>query len=595
MAEVLLALQDAGGGVNKVVVIKRIWPDLATDRDFLMMFRDEARLAIRLNHPNVVQTLEVVEDADQLAIAMEYLHGQPLHAILNHHLTGSQQLGLSLRLRILVDVLAGLQHAHELTDYDGSSLGVVHRDVNPHNVFITYDGQVKLMDFGVAKTVAAAYQTRPGAIKGKLAYLAPEYLRSDVVDRRADVFAVGVMLWEMLTGQRLWQGLSEAQIVHQLAAAVTAPMLPADPTRPPALDAICARALAMNPGERYATAADLETELQQVLAGSVDSHARSLGRVVTHAFAAARAEREALIARALEAGLAGHAAAPGSGASREALWTKESDYTREVNWKNEVDAFLSAADDMLDVTVVDPTVPPEPEPERPRVVVPPPPPPPARARPRIGGAIATVAICATVLTLVAQEMHPGAPTPAPPTAHAAAVPLAPAAPPLPSPLPPVAPPTAVLPAPAPPTAVLPAPAPPTAVLPTPAPPTAALPVPAAAAPAAAAPAPAATAEPPTFAAVAAKPSTPPPSLVAGEMSALRLHAEQLSLGQSQAQAQGQGIDQKASAGHHRRLDRSSKQTAAVRVDAPPAPAPAPAAESLRPASQRAIDEGDPYK
>jgi serine/threonine-protein kinase len=242
MAEVLLALQDAGGGVNKVVVLKWIWPDLATDRDFVTMFRDEARLAIRLNHANVVQTLEVVEDAGDLAIAMEYLHGQPLSAVLNHHLTGPHQLSLSLRLRILVDVLAGLQYAHELTEYDGTALGVVHRDVNPHNVFITYDGQVKLMDFGVAKTVAAAYQTRPGAIKGKLAYLAPEYLRSDVVDRRADVFAAGVMLWELLAGHRLWHGMSEAQIVHQLAAAATAPALPVDATRPPALDAICARA-----------------------------------------------------------------------------------------------------------------------------------------------------------------------------------------------------------------------------------------------------------------------------------------------------------------------------------------------------------------
>jgi len=302
MAEVLLALQDVGGGINKVVVLKRIWPDLAADRDFATMFRDEARLAILLNHPNVVQTLEVVEDGGQTAIAMEYLHGQPLSALLNHHLGGPHQLNLSLRLRVLVDMLGGLHYAHELRDFDGSALGVVHRDVNPHNVFITYDGQVKLMDFGVAKTVAAHYQTRPGAIKGKLAYLAPEYLRNDGVDRRADVFAAGVMLWELLAGRRLWHGMSEAQIVHLLAAAVPAPPLPPDPSRPAVLDAICARALAMNPDERYPTAADLETDLRHVLAAGPDSHARTLGRLVTHAFATARAEREALIAGALGTG-----------------------------------------------------------------------------------------------------------------------------------------------------------------------------------------------------------------------------------------------------------------------------------------------------
>ena len=114
----------------------------AMTADFVTMFHDEARLAIRLNHPNVVQTLEVVQDAEQITIAMEYLHGQPLGAVLNHHLTGSHQLNLALRLRIFVDILAGLHYAHELCDYGGDPLGVVHRDVNPHNVFVTYDGQV---------------------------------------------------------------------------------------------------------------------------------------------------------------------------------------------------------------------------------------------------------------------------------------------------------------------------------------------------------------------------------------------------------------------------------------------------------------------
>ena len=239
MAEVLLALMDAGGGFSKVVVLKRIWPDLATDPDFVTMFHDEARLAIRLNHPNVVQTHEVIEEGTNLAIAMEYLHGQPLTTVLNR-VADRASSASRCACASSSTPWPGLHYAHELTDYAGNPLGVVHRDVSPHNVFVTYDGQVKLMDFGVAKTAAAAHRTRPGALKGKLVYMAPEHLRSEPVDRRADMFAVGVMLWELLAERRLWHGMAEAHIVHHLAAGVAMPALPPDICRPPVLDAICA-------------------------------------------------------------------------------------------------------------------------------------------------------------------------------------------------------------------------------------------------------------------------------------------------------------------------------------------------------------------
>jgi len=412
MAEVLLTLMDAGGGVNKIVVLKRVWPDLATDNAFVAMFRDEARLSIRLNHPNVVDTYEVVEEDDRLALSMEYLHGQTLTALFNR-LGGPRELSLQLRLRILVEILAGLHYAHDLTDYGGNALGVVHRDVSPNNVFVTYDGQVKLMDFGVAKTEAAGQRTRPGGIAGKLAYLAPEYLRNDyAVDRRADVFTVGVMLWEMLSGRRLWNGKADAEIVHHLAAGQRMPDLPVDPNRPPVLSGICARALAVNPDERYATAGELEIDLRNVMVGAADSHARTLGRVVSNAFATARTEREQMIARALVTGKA---------------MVARPDWVRDPTWAVAIDAFLSRADDVLDVTVVDEasvveealllrpapaTVPP----------LPPPPPPPAarrRSRVNIGGAVAGTAAAAAILGLIVATSTQSASRPSPPAPPAA--------------------------------------------------------------------------------------------------------------------------------------------------------------------------------
>src|SRR6185437_1077783 len=173
MAEVYLAVVRGPAGFNKLVVIKQIRPQLAEDPEFLGMFLDEARLAARLSHPNVVQTNEVGQEGNRYFIAMEYLEGQPLNRIL-HRLQKSGGLPLGLHIKILSDVLAGLHHAHELADYDGTALEVVHRDVTPHNVFVTYEGQVKVVDFGIAKAAGRAGETRHGVIKGKAPYMAPE-------------------------------------------------------------------------------------------------------------------------------------------------------------------------------------------------------------------------------------------------------------------------------------------------------------------------------------------------------------------------------------------------------------------------------------
>jgi serine/threonine-protein kinase len=304
MAEVFLAVA-CEATVSKLVVLKRIWPELAADPTFAAMFLDEARLSVRMSHPNVVQTYEVTEQDGRLTIAMEYLDGQPLTRVQNRLSAGrgTTELTLALRLRIIIEILAGLGHVHDLTDYDGRPLGVVHRDVSPHNVFITYDGHVKLVDFGVAKMVAASQETRPGTIKGKLAYMAPDQLRPQPVDRRADLFSVGVILWELLAGRRMWQGMTEVTIVRHLSYGLPLPPLRSMTALPSGLEDVCRKALAMNPVDRYATAGEMEHALQGMLPLVADSHTRHIGKLVSMAFTRERAERQAVIDRHLGSGL----------------------------------------------------------------------------------------------------------------------------------------------------------------------------------------------------------------------------------------------------------------------------------------------------
>ena len=368
-AEVLLVLADAGGRARKTVVLKRIRPDLTGDAEVLALFRHECWVASRLKHPNVVQVFGLVEEGQQLAIAMEYLHGQPLAAVLNR-LGGPGELARPLCLRVIIDVLAGLHHAHQLRSHHGSLLGVVHRDVNPENIFVTYSGQVKVMDFGGAQTAMATVVTGPGALKGKLSYVAPECIRGGVVDLRADIFAVGIMLWELLAGRRMWRGMGEVQIIRHLAARMPMPGLPNRSARWGALDAICARALAINPEARYETASEFENDLQQALEGSASSQARDLGRVVSEAFSDERIEREALIAGAVDGG---RPAEP-----RRA-------------WATEIDRLSPTIDGFFDETVVQVWEPPQTER----------PPPPRRSRGhRASVAIAGAISLAAVLVLV---------------------------------------------------------------------------------------------------------------------------------------------------------------------------------------------------
>lgn len=293
MADVFLAVVQGPGGFSKLQVIKRLRLLLQDDPDFIAMLVDEARLAGRLNHPNIVQTNEVGDVDGQYFISMEYLDGQPLHRVMDRARRAKVPLDRKFYGGAFCDVLAGLHYAHELVDYAGNPLGVVHRDVTPHNIFVTYDGVVKLVDFGIAKAMGRmTATTKEGVIKGKIAYMAPEQAMGLNVDRRADIFAVGMMLWEAVVGHRMWHGQDDMAVLRRLMDG-DLPRSPkaANPEVPAGLDEICSKALAPKPSDRYATAADMQADLEQYLLNSQERiSSRLIGKAVADLFAKERAE-----------------------------------------------------------------------------------------------------------------------------------------------------------------------------------------------------------------------------------------------------------------------------------------------------------------
>ncbi len=295
-AIVYLAVARGPSGFNKLVVLKALKKNLANDPEFRNMFLNEARLAARLNHPNIVQTNEVADDEGVPVIVMEYLEGQPLSNILVRGRGGS--LSLAAHLRIITDSLAGLHYAHEVTDFDGTPLGVVHRDMTPHNVFVTFEGQVKVLDFGIAKLGTSMIETQAGVIKGKLRYMPPEQISGESIDRRADIYAVGVMLWEAAAGERLWKGHSDATIMNRVLNGEIPSPREKQPELPEELERICMKSLASDRNQRYATAADLEQDLETFITslgpeGRISG--RQIGKIVDKMFEDVRVRTKALV------------------------------------------------------------------------------------------------------------------------------------------------------------------------------------------------------------------------------------------------------------------------------------------------------------
>jgi hypothetical protein len=300
MGIVYLALAQGPGGFAKLKVVKRLRPDLAGEPAAVQMFLEEGRLSARLHHPNVVQMNEVGFDGKHYFLEMEYLEGQSFTAI-TKRAAKTSGLSLPLAVYVLAQTLAGLHYAHELRDHDGTPLAVVHRDVSPHNVLVTYDGRVKVLDFGIAKAVGSSSETKTGFLKGKVTYMAPEQVARKTLDRRVDVFAVGVMLWEALTGERMWGDLDDFDIFLKLRSEAIPPPRSVRADIPEALDAVCMKALAREPAERFATAEEMERALEDWLDTSDRVGVRELAARMNELFAEDRAATKAEVEAQIKA------------------------------------------------------------------------------------------------------------------------------------------------------------------------------------------------------------------------------------------------------------------------------------------------------
>jgi serine/threonine-protein kinase len=265
MATVYLARFVGVAGFQRFVAIKRLHPHLAKDQDFIQMFLDEARLAARLHHPNVVPILEIGVHDEQYYLVMEYIEGDTVGHLMARAEHSNRKIPVPIVIRIMLDTLTGLNAAHDLTDEDGSPLEIVHRDVSPQNILVGVDGVARITDFGVAKAQARlANATQGGQLKGKLAYMAPEQVRGNAtVDRRADVFAAAIVLWELFTGQRLFKAEGEAETLFKVIAAEVPPIRNYEPGVPPEVEVVVRRALAANPNDRFASTADFAEALEQ--------------------------------------------------------------------------------------------------------------------------------------------------------------------------------------------------------------------------------------------------------------------------------------------------------------------------------------------
>jgi len=300
MAEIFFARERGVAGLERFVVVKRILPHLAERTDLIDMFLQEARLVAQLTHPHVVQIHELGQDGADFFIAMEYISGSSVREILAEAARRQESIPVGVAVGLVAQACAGAHAAHELTNTQGKHLGLVHRDVTPHNLMVTAEGHVKLLDFGVAKSTLAADQTLTGSLKGKLYYLSPEQCRYEKLDRRSDIFSLGVILWELLVGRRLFKRENEIQTLQAIAEEQVPDPRSQRTDVPIGLSAVCACALTKDRDERFTTADEMRRALlgaaeEDGLDASTDAIADVVKRLCGESQAESRSRLKAII------------------------------------------------------------------------------------------------------------------------------------------------------------------------------------------------------------------------------------------------------------------------------------------------------------
>ena len=262
MAELFLARTIGPNNFEKVVALKKILPKYTERQKYISLFCDEARLAASLNHANIVQVYDIGLDGGNYFFAMEFLHGQDVRSILHRAWREGEKMPIRFAVQIATQVAAALHYAHEMKRPDGSLMDIVHRDVSPSNVIVTYDGAVKLLDFGVAKAATRTVKTRTGTLKGKISYMSPEQAKGATVDRRSDIFSLGIMLWEMVTTSRLFRGENDLATLQLIINVPPKRPSEARPDCPLELERILMKALSQDVTKRYETADDMLRDLE---------------------------------------------------------------------------------------------------------------------------------------------------------------------------------------------------------------------------------------------------------------------------------------------------------------------------------------------
>jgi serine/threonine protein kinase len=266
MAEVFRGVAEGIKGFKKSVAIKRILPNLTKNKKFVSMFLDEARLSLHLQHANIVHVFDIGIADTSYFIVMEYVDGVNLKALIEHQKKLGRKMRIPHSLWLMAEVCKGLAYAHEASDPEtGRPLGIVHRDISPPNILISKQAEVKLVDFGLAKATSQIETTDPGVVKGKFSYLSPEAASGQEVDHRADIFAVGILLWEMLTSRRLFYGETDYQTVELVRQAKIPSVSAINPEVDTDLEAVVRKALARDPRDRYQSANDLQEAIAQIL------------------------------------------------------------------------------------------------------------------------------------------------------------------------------------------------------------------------------------------------------------------------------------------------------------------------------------------